>query len=126
MFFSPIVLLVFAAASTAVGFLAAYEYGKSTKAFKWSEYCFLVVVGLIAPALVMWTYGERVILFFFTSIVVGMCMEHLIGYLYHKTLNRRLWRYFKYTIGGYTSLLVAPFWGMAGIFFLLLGQVFGI
>lgn len=120
---APEALLVIVALSTMVGFYAVYLYGKETRAFKWHEYLFFVLVAFIPLIPMGMVYDSRIYVLFVVSIVLGLLLEHVIGYLYHRTLNRRLWRYYKYTIGGYTSLLVAPFWGMAGIFFFLLGEV---
>ncbi len=108
-----------------MGFYGVYLYGRDTRAFRWDEYGLLVVAAVIPLGVIYATFGPKIIGFYIASIFVGLAVEFLMGLVFHKTLNRRMWTYHRYTAGGYTSLLVAPFWGMAGILFVLLGRVFG-
>ncbi len=71
-------------------------------------------------------YGMGMVYLFVASSVVGFILEYGTGLMYHKTLNRRLWTYGKYSIGGYTSLLTFPMWGVAGVVFWLLSRSVGL
>lgn len=123
---SPIILLGIVSLTTVLSFFLAYEHGKKEKKFSWVEYALLALSAILATVPVALTYGLRILLLFGISIVLGMLMEHVIGFLCHKTLKRHIWRYYRYTLGGYTSLLIAPFWGMAGVFFFLASKVLGL
>jgi hypothetical protein len=109
-----------------VGMFLAYLYGRKTKQFRWREYFALIGAPVIGCLGLSYYYGPSVIYFFFASSVVGFLMEYLIGRAYHKTLNSRLWTYGKYHVGGYTSLLALPMWGVAGVVFWLVSQLIGL
>jgi|GEM_PF-1943548 len=123
---SPSALLALVAIVTALAFFFAYEHGKRFRRFSWEEYATLAIASLVAIVPIFVIYGEPVLVLFFVSIALGLFMEHVIGYLLHKSLKRHVWRYYRLTIGGYTSLLIAPFWGMAGLFFFLLSKTIGL
>lgn len=108
------------------GMFLAYQYGKKTKQFRWSEYFALIAAPVIGSLGLSYFYGEKIIYFFLTSCAVGFVLEYAIGMAYHKTLNRRLWTYGKYNVGGYSSLLVIPMWGVAGVVFWLVAQLLGL
>lgn len=104
----------------------AYLYGRKTKAFKWREYFALIAAPVTGSLGLAHFYGQKVIYFFLVACVAGFILEYTIGIAYHKTLNRRLWTYGKYNVGGYTSLLTFPLWGVAGIVFWLLARLIGL
>ena len=113
-------------AGSILGFYIAYRYGRKTKKFRWSEYFAMIFVPVAGCLAFAFFYGVTVIYFFALSCLVGFMLEYGIGMAYHKTLNRRLWTYGKYSVGGYTSLLVLPMWGVAGVVFWLLSQSMGL
>lgn len=123
---SPLILLTLVAITSLIGFYFAYQYSKRFRTFSWKEYAVLVIATIISVVPIMVTYGKSTLLLFALSILFGLTLEHLVGYLLHKSLKRHIWRYYRFTLGGYTSLLIAPFWGMAGLFFFLLSKTLGL
>ena len=107
-------------------FYLAYLYGRKTKYFSWKEYFALMSGPVIACLSLSFFYGAAVPYFFAVSCVVGFGLEYIIGFAYHKTLNRRLWTYGKYSVRGYTSLLTFPMWGIAGTVFWLIARSMGL
>jgi uncharacterized membrane protein len=124
--FTPLVLLAVVATITALGFMLACEHGKQFRRFSWEEYSVLSATVFVAIVPMLAIYGWGILTLFFVSVAVGMCAEHICGYVFHRSLKRHMWRYYRFTLGGYTSLLVAPFWGMAGVFFFLLSKIVGV
>lgn len=92
----------------------------------WREYFFLISVPVAGSLAMVFFYGIEIIYLFVLSMVVGTLLEYGFGKAYHLTLNRRLWTYGKYSVKGYTSPLVAPMWGVAGIVFWLLAKTIGL
>lgn len=109
-----------------VGIYFSYLYGRKTRQFKWKEYFLLISSPVLCCLSLVYFYGTKILLFFVTSAVVGFILEGIIGLAYHKTLNRKLWTYGKYNIGGYTSFLTFPLWGVAGVIFWLLSREIGL
>lgn len=109
-----------------VGIYLAYLYGRKTKQFRWSEYFALLCVPVLGSLGLSFFYGSKIIYFFVICSLVGFILEYVIGEAYHKTLNKRLWTYGKYSVNGYTSLLTFPMWGIAGIVFWLLAHSIGL
>ena len=107
-----------------LGFFLAYLYGRKTKRFLWREYIALLAIPTICTLILAIRYSFRILLIYFVSAVVGFSLEYFLGLAYHKTLNKRLWTYdnHRYSIDGYTSLLTLPMWGIAGVFFWMLGR----
>jgi hypothetical protein len=122
---SSIVPLVLGGSSL-VGFYSSYLYGRKTKAFKWREYFVLFSVPVIGSLSLAYFYGTGIIWLFLISALGGLILEYIIGLSYHKTLNHRLWTYHKFSIGGYTSLLALPMWGILGVVFWLISKFVGL
>src|SRR3989344_764715 len=123
---SPAGYLILILLGTLVGFGFAYWYGRRTKKFKWSQYIALISVPVLGSFSLVFFYGVGVIYFFFMSSVAGFALEHMFGKIYHLALNERLWTYEKFTVrGDYTSLLVLPMWGVAGVVFWLISKSVG-
>lgn len=99
------------------GMFGAYLFGRKTKEFKWSEYVVLIAAPVIGSLSLAYFFGKGIIHLFVISSIVGFALEYIIGFAYHKTLNKRLWTYDRYSVGGYTSFLTFPMWGVAGIVF---------
>lgn len=108
------------------GMFCAYLYGRRTKKFLWREYFALIAAPVIGCLGLTYFYGIDILYFFAASSIVGFIMEYVIGKAYHKTLNTRLWTYGKYNVGGYTSLLTFPMWGVAGVVFWLVSRLVGL
>lgn len=99
-----------------------YWYGQRTKAWKWSEYGMMLAA--VAAGLIMLTYfeGIKVFIYFLVCSAVGSVAEYIFGFLFHKTLGKRIWTYQSFSVDGYTSILMIPFWGNAGIIFLAIAK----
>jgi hypothetical protein len=111
---------------TFLGFWLAYLYGRKTKNFRWSEYLALMAMPIIFIILFSYFIEIKVLSLFVVSSFMGFVLEYIIGFAYHKTLNRRLWIYKRFSIGGYTSLLSIPVWGAAGVIFWFISKFVGL
>ena len=92
--------------------------------FLLSRYVMVLVTPLAAILVVAssagWVLLNIVVVFAF----MGTFLEWLIGWAYHHIVGQRLWTYHRYSIGGYTSLLSVPLWGLCGGLFWLLAAIF--
>lgn len=68
--------------------------------------------------------NENLLAIFVSFALLGTLAEWIIGFFYHKIVGQRLWTYHRYSIGGYTSFLSLPMWGLAGLIFYLFIQIF--
>ena len=111
---------------TLIGFYISYLYGHKRKEFRWSEYFLLVSWPIISALVLAYYIDHRILTLFFVSAVAGFLFEYSFAFIYHKTLNKRLWTYSRFALNGYTSWLTIPVWGAAGIVFWLLGKTLGL
>ena len=109
-----------------IGFYGAYLYGRNVKRFRWSEYIAIIICPLISIAILIFTVDLMIFNLFIISMILGTSFEYLFGLVYEKTLNRKLWKYEKFSIHGYTSLLSIPVWGIAGVVFWFIGKSIGL
>ena len=109
-----------------VGIYLSYLYGRKTKKFSITEYFLLLSSPILCCLSLTYFYGIKILYLFFASSIVGFILEYSIGLAYYKTLNKRLWTYDKYNVGGFTSLLTFPMWGVAGVVFWLLSHSLGL
>lgn len=86
------------------------------------RYLFLLLFPLLSTYLVINMHGWPLFKIFIIFFFLGPILEWCVGYAYYQIVGTRLWTYHKYTYLGHTSLLSAPFWGMAGVLFYLLAQ----
>lgn len=108
------------------GFFLAYLYGKKTKNFKWSEYLLIIIWPTLCVLYMAYLYGLGIIVLYLASCWVGFVLEYLLGLIYHKVLNKKLWTYNRYSVNGYTSFLSIPFWGVGGVVFYFLAKLLGL
>src|SRR3989344_5915283 len=113
-------------AITLISFYIAYLYGRKTKRFRWREYIAIVIWPIVAVAGFAYFIDTKVLSLFVTSAVFGFVLEYILGLTYHKALNKRLWSYDRLSVGGYTSLLTLPIWGIAGVVFWFLSKMVGL
>lgn len=106
-----------------LGFYFAYLYGHKTKKFRWSEYLAIIFWPLASVFILSILIDIRILNLFLISSFVGFFLEYIIGLTYHKTLNKKLWEYKRYSVGGYTSLLSLPLWGIGGVIFWLIAKM---
>ncbi len=111
---------------TICGFYLAYLYGHKTKKFRWSEYFLIIIWPAMFVVALAYLVDLKVIELFIFSCIIGFALEYAVGFIYHQVLNRRLWVYKKFSLNGYTSWLVLPIWGIAGVIFWYLGAVIGL
>src|SRR3989344_6794194 len=111
---------------TLTGFYLAYLYGRKTKIFVWKEYIAILIWPTLLVLTLAYFIDKNIIILFLISSIIGFCLEYLLGLTYHKTLNKRLWRYDKFSVKGYTSWLTLPIWGIAGVIFLFLSKIAGL
>lgn len=109
-----------------VGFCLAYLYGRKTKQFRWSEYVAIIILPIAAILAFAIFIDIKILSLFFASCAIGFFLEYLGGFVYHKTLNERLWQYDRLSINGYTSLLSIPFWGIGGCTFWVISKIVGL
>jgi uncharacterized membrane protein len=105
---------------------AALLYGRKTKKFLWREYLALLAVPLLCTLYLVFFVERNLTFMFFFSAVVGFTAEFFLGFFYHKVLGKRLWTYSRMSVGGYTSFLSIPFWGLGGIAFWLTAKLSGL
>lgn len=121
-------LLIILGFSLEILFLKIY-YILTKKSYKQIHYSFgKYVYYLTLPVLVALYFIQghelNFVAIFIGFALLGTLAEWLVGFFYHKILGQRLWTYHRYTISGYTSLLSTPLWGLAGIVFYFLIQIF--
>ena len=109
-----------------VGFYLAYLYGRKAKRFKWTEYGAILAGPVLSIIILAVLIDIKILTLFLVSASVGFLLEYVVGLTYHKTLNKRLWRYERLSIDGYSSLLSVPIWGIAGVIFWFLGKMIGL
>lgn len=76
-----------------------------------------------ATAIISYWLGWQYLVVFVASALVGPLAEIAFGYYYHRLTGEKLWLYERLSVEGYTSYLIMPAWGFAGVLFILLGQI---
>jgi hypothetical protein len=109
-----------------IGFYLAYLYGKKTTEFRWSEYIAIIIIPILFIVFLILYYDFAILKLFIVSASIGFVAEGLIGFVYDKVLNRRLWTYNRLSIKGYTSYLSIPLWGIAGVIFWFITKLVGL
>lgn len=92
--------------------------------FKLSRYFFLFLTPFLGVVLMSYIADSSVWKFFFIFMILGTILEYCVGYSYQKVVGQRLWKYNKYSLGGHTSLLAVPLWGLCGVLVYLLVNAF--
>ena len=113
--------LVFAFVSS-LGFYLAYKYGYRARKFKLKNYVLMMIAPTACCLALTFFFCWRIIELFFYSAVVGTVLEYGVGVVFQKIFHRNLWTYERFSIGGHTSYLSIPIWGVAGIVFWLLAK----
>jgi uncharacterized membrane protein len=111
---------------TLMGFYLAYLYGRRTKKFRWREYIAIIILPIISIFIFAYFIEIKIISFFLISSFLGFIWEYLVGLIYHRIFDERLWTYNRLNIHGYTSLLVIPLWGIAGVLCWFLSKMVGL
>ncbi len=88
--------------------------------FQLSRYIFLLTMPTIATLIMTYLAGLSVLKFFVSFAILGTLLEYCIGYSYQAIVGQRLWKYYRYSINGHTSLLSIPLWGLCGVLIYLI------
>jgi hypothetical protein len=128
-FFNLILFLLIVVFGVGIEMILSKMYFKShgkhqVVHFKVSRYLFLLCVPMVGIILMSYLVGLSVWKFFFIFMVLGTTLEYCIGFSYKVIVGQMLWKYNKYTINGYTSLLAVPLWGLCGVLVYLLVKSF--
>ncbi len=90
------------------------------RTFRTSRLLMLLVVPVLGCLGLTYFFGTTFVVFFFASCLVGTMFEYVFGFAFHRVLGEHFWKYDRMSIGGYTSVLAPPLWGVGGsIFFVL-------
>lgn len=102
-----------------------FVYKKNFKEyhFKFSRYLFYLLFPILAIIFSFIYTGSTAIYIFIVFSLIGTALEWLAGFAYHMIVGQRLWTYHRFSIGGYTSFLSLPLWGLGGVFFWLLQKL---
>lgn len=92
--------------------------------YSWGRYFYLLLFPFLAMLFIFSHVGFKVVNVFFAFAIIGLFLEWVAGFAFHKIVGKRLWTYSQYDINKYTSLLAIPLWGVVGVLFWLLAQVF--
>ncbi len=84
--------------------------------FSWSKSFYLLIPIFLAIGMYILKFGSSLLTVYMVFALVGTFLEWTIGYFYHQIIGQRLWTYHRYDLGGYTSLLSIPLWGLAKVF----------
>lgn len=100
--------------------------GKGYKKYHYSagRYLFFLLFPATALVFVVMNLGWEIVNVFAAFSVIGTFLEWLSGFSYHMSVGQRLWSYHRYGIGAYTSFLSVPLWGLGGVLFWLLVEMF--
>lgn len=107
------------------GCYLAYLYGHKTKRFRWGEYIAIIIWPILCVVAMAILIDYRALILFIVSSFIGFMLEWFIGFIYFKVLNKRLWKYKRFSVGGHTSFLSIPMWGVAGVIFWYISKTIG-
>lgn len=110
----------------AMGWYVAWVWGRHTRTFRWSEYFMYLAGPFIAVGLIAIKYGPGIYVLFISSALVGFTVEYVLGSTWHAVQNERLWHYKKHSLKGYSSYLMIPLYGVAGVAYFLLANLLGL
>lgn len=91
--------------------------------FTYSKYFAYLFFPLMAIVYALFAINISLLKVFVVFALLGTFFEWLVGFSYHKVIGQRLWTYHRLSLGGYTSWLSIPFWGIAGLIFWILLQI---
>jgi len=99
--------------------------GNSTsQVFTFQRYFYYLSLPILIILYYLRDLGSNIALIVLAFAFFGTLAEWIIGYSYHRIVGSRLWTYHRLALGGYTSLLSFPLWGLAGLIFYLFMQIF--
>lgn len=83
--------------------------------FSLAKYLFYLSFPLLGALLIVLFGNFSLLKVFLVFSGLGTFFEFLGGFAYQRVVGQRLWTYHRLSLGGYTSLLSLPLWGMAGV-----------
>jgi len=104
-------------------FLFSKDHYK-THHFSWSKYLAYILYPIVLTIYLHFKLDKSLLGIFLGFSLFGLIGEWTLGFVYHKLMGQRLWTYHKYSIGKYTSFLVLPLWGGAGVIFWFFSKIF--
>ncbi|MBI3558975.1 hypothetical protein HY085_01135 [Candidatus Gottesmanbacteria bacterium] len=103
--------------------LLVFKKKHKTHYFPVSKFLYFLIFPLISILFVASQLQIPIILGFLIFSIVGTTAEYFLGYSFYQIVGRKLWTYHTYPIGGYTSWLSVPLWGVGGIIFWLISRL---
>ncbi len=100
-----------------------FKKRRKTHYFPAGKFLYFLIFPLMSVIFVATQLQIPIIFGFLIFSIVGTTAEYFLGYTFHKIVGRKLWTYHTYSIGGYTSWLSIPLWGIGGIFFWLISRL---
>lgn len=100
------------------------RFGPHLHVFKLWNYSIMLMLPTVAVLILLHLEGLKILYVFIGSMLLGTFAEYAFGKMYHIMMGSRLWLYRRYSLGGYTSLLVTPLWGYAGVLFYIFALSF--
>lgn len=106
-----------------IGAFIAVWYGRRTEGRRWSEYFVMILWPILGTIVLSYYEGWQILLFFLVCMIIGFILEIRLNQNFEKILGEKFYIYKKITYKGYSSLLSLPFWGAAGIVFLIIAKI---
>jgi hypothetical protein len=98
------------------------RHPRRTRRLSVVRYVLYLAAPMLASAILI-TVEPGLVIVFAASMLVGIILEWLLGYYFRRIVGFELWSYRGPGSQRYTSLLVLPLWGLAGVLFVVLGSV---
>lgn len=104
--------------------MAYFRHKLKKHKFSFIRYFLFLFFPVLATLFAYMQIGMMIVYVFVVAMVAGLFFEYYVDKAYKIIVGHRLWRYYKYNIGGNTSWLALPIWGFGGVFFFLVGLIF--
>lgn len=75
---------------------------------------------------VLWAGEPKLFLIFIVASIVGPILEFLLGEAFYRYYGIKIWNYNVGTLGKFTSIVAAPYWGAVAIWSVFLARRLGI
>lgn len=104
--------------------VSVFKHRLKMHKFSFIRYFLFLLFPVLATLFAYMQLGLIVFYIFVITMFAGLFLEFYADKAYSIIVGRRLWRYYKYNIGGNTSWLALPLWGAGGVFLLLVVLIF--
>lgn len=102
---------------TSFGYYFAYLHAHRNHRFNWFGFVSIIIWPMLYVVFLAALNGNKVLLLFFLSGLIGLFLEYGLGWIYYKLEGKKLWKYSQWNINGYISWLCIPVWAIAGVIF---------